>query len=82
LQSLGESPKKSSSLHCCQNMNYVLLQIRSSSLDSGGIILMEHLALRKQLTPALAPICLQGGVCPFLPLRTALEKREENEDFA
>lgn len=30
---------------------------------------MEHLAFRKQVTLALAPICLQGGVCPFLPLQ-------------
>lgn len=40
-----------------------------SSSDWGGNILREHLALRKQLSPALTPICLQGGACPFLPLQ-------------
>lgn len=40
---------------------------------------MEHLALRKQLTLALAPIGLQGGVCPFLPLQDSTEEEKKQK---
>lgn len=42
---------------------------------------MEHLALRKQLTPALALIYLQGGVCPFLPLQDSTGEKRRKRRF-
>lgn len=56
-------------------MNYALLWIGGTSTDSGGHVLIEHLASRKQLTPALAPICLRGGICTFLPLLDSTEEK-------
>lgn len=58
-----------------------LLVMRGSSLDWGGNVLREHLALRKQLSPSLTPICLQGGACPFLPLQGSSGGKKRRKAF-